>query len=221
MCLLNFFQIKHSVFLQTLYRDNWIWKVKGLVWEVANTGRSYPSKYQNVTEVNLIFCDKEHSISSKFYYLEPGIYLSITDMVESMNTLNQARHIEICITVQMSRTTQKDEIYLANEGSGLAFFTTDLGHFFESNVGKEVGVMLRRKGPHKPGFAYSIVRIHSLVIYTGLIEYNIAVDTKNPLLHCFTYISKLKPGDIKTTGQDLNYQTFINLYLRPLLENFS
>ena len=140
-----------------------------------------------------------------------------------MNTLIQARHnhIEICITVKVSRTTQKDETYLANEGPGLAFFTTDLGHIFGINVGKEVGVMLRRKGSHKPDFAYGIVRIHSLVIYTGLIEYNIAVDTKIPLLHCFTSISKLKAGDIKTIGQHLNYQTFINLQLRPLLENFS
>ena len=116
---------------------------------------------------NLLFCDKKHSISSKFYYLEPGIYLSITELVETMNTLNQARHnhIEICITVKVSRTTQKDEIYFANEGSGFAFFTADLGHIFESNVGKEVGVMLRRKRPHKPDFVYGIVRIDSRDIH--------------------------------------------------------
>ena len=59
-------------------------------------------------------------------------------------------HSENCITVKVSRRTQKVEIYLANEGSGLAFFSTDLGHNFGSNVGNEFGVMLRGKGPHKP-----------------------------------------------------------------------
>ena len=40
---------------------------------------------------------------------------------------------------------QKTEIYLANEGSDLAFFSRDLGHIFSSIFGNEFGVMLRRK----------------------------------------------------------------------------
>ena len=84
-----------------------------------------------------------------------------------MNTLIEERHnhSENCITVKVSGRTQKVEIYLANEGCGLAFFSTDLGHFFGSIVGNEFGVMLRGKGPHKPEFNYDIVRIHSLMIY--------------------------------------------------------
>ena len=128
-----------------------------------------------------------------------------------MNTLIQERHnhSENCVTVKMSRRTQKVEIYLANEGSGLAFFSTDLGHIFGSNVGNEFGVMLRGKGPHKPEFAYDIVRIHSLIIYTDLIEYNIVGHTKAPLLRCFPLISQLKSGDIITTGLYMNYWTDI------------
>ena len=79
------------------------------------------------------------------------------------------------------------EIYLADEGSGLAFFSTDLGRIFGSNVGYEFGVMLRGKGPHKPEFPHDIVRIHSLMIYTDLIEYNTVRDTKTPLLRCFPF----------------------------------
>ena len=106
-----------------------------------------------------------------------------------MNILIQERHnhSENCIKVKVSRRTQKNEIYLANEGSGLAFFSTGLGHLFGSNVGNEFSVMLRGKGPHKPEFAYDIVRIHSLMIYTDLIEYNIVGDTKAPLLRCFPF----------------------------------
>ena len=88
-----------------------------------------------------------------------------------MNTLIQERHYhsESCITVKVSRRTQKVEIYIANEGSRLAFFIRDLGNFFGSNVGNEFGMMLRANGPHEPEFAYDIVRIHSLMIYTDLI----------------------------------------------------
>ena len=59
----------------------------------------------------------------------------------------------------MSRRTHKVETYLANEGSGLAFSTTDLGHILRSN---EFGVMLRGIGPQKLEFAYDIVRIQDI-----------------------------------------------------------
>ena len=103
-------------------------------WEVASSEISYPSMYQNVmcTEKKYIFFDKKLSKSSEFRYLEPGLYPSIADIVEVMNILNQERHnhSENCIKGKMSRRMQKVEIFLANEGSGLAFFSTDLGHVF-------------------------------------------------------------------------------------------
>ena len=177
--------------------------------------------YQNVTEGIFMFFDKKLSKSSAFYYLEPGLYPSVTGIVEAMNTLIQEthNHSKNCITVKVSRGMQKVEIYLADEGSGLAFFITDLGHIFGSNVGIEFGVMLRGKGPHKPEFAYDIVRIHSLMIYTDLIEYNIVGDPKASLRRCFPFILKLKSRGIITTGQYMNYPLFSNLQFRPLLKN--
>ena len=134
--------------------------------------------------------------------MEPGLYTSITDIVEAMNTLIQERnnHNETCITVMASRRTQKVVIILANDFSGLAICSTDLGHIFRNNVGNQFGVLMKRKGPHEPQFAYDIVRIHSLMIYSNLVEYSIVGDTKAPLLRCFPFISKLKGGGIITTG---------------------
>ena len=138
-----------------------------------------------------------------------------------MNTLIQERnnHNETCITVKVSRRSQKVVIILANDSSGLAFCSTDLGHIFGNNVGNQFGVLMKGKGPHEPQFAYDIVRIHSLMIYSDLVEYSIVGDTKAPLLRCFPFISKLKGGDIITTAQYMNYQTFSNLQFRPLLKN--
>ena len=138
-----------------------------------------------------------------------------------MNTLIQERNnrIEICITVKVSRISQKVVKILANDTSGLAFCSTDLGHICGNNVGNEFGVLMIGKGPHEPQFAYDIVRILSLMIYSDPVEYRIVGDTKTPLLRCFPFISKLKGGDIITTGQYMNYQTFSNLQFRPLLKN--
>ena len=96
---------------------------------------------------------------------------------------------------------------------------TDLGHIFGNNVGNQFGVLMKGKGPHETQFAYVIVRIHSLMIYSIPVEYSIVRDTNTPLLRCFPFISMLKGGDIITTGQYMNYQTFSNLQFRPLLKN--
>ena len=111
--------------------------------------------YQKITEGKLKFFDEKLSKSTSTYNLEPGLYTSIADIVEAMNGFIQERnnHNETCITVKVSRRTQKVVIMLANDTSGLAYCSTDLGHIFSNNVGNEFGVLMIGKGPHEPEFA--------------------------------------------------------------------
>ena len=105
--------------------------------DVAISEISYTSMYQNVTEGKFKFLEEKLSKSTWTHNLEPGLYTSITDIVEAMNTLIQERnnHIETCITVKVSRRTQKVVIMIANDTSGLAFCSIDLSHIFGSKVG--------------------------------------------------------------------------------------
>ena len=153
-------------------------------WEVAISEISYPSMYQNVTEGKFMVYDEKLSKTTGAYYLEPGLYSSIADIVEAMNTLIQERnnHRDTCITIKVSRVTQKVKVYLANEKSSLAIFSTDLGHIFGGDVRNDLGILMSGKGPHEPIFAYDIVRLHSLIICTDILEYNIVGDTKVLLL---------------------------------------
>ena len=188
-----------------------IWTIHSLFYKLSTwareSGRSMEGR--NFKDILPIIVPKNYrgkahvltrklSNSSKFYYKEPGFYPSNTDFVETLNTRMQERHnqTESCITVRVSRRTQKVNNYLADEGSGLAFFKTDLRHIFGDIVGFENGVMLRGAGPYKPEFAYDIVRINSLNIYTDLIESNIVGDTKAPFVCCFPFKSKLKDGTL-------------------------
>ena len=189
--------------------------------EVAISKICYPSMYQNIAEVSFKFFDEKLSNSTSTYNLEPGLKYSIADIVEAMNMLIREKnnHNETCITVKVSGRTQKVVIMLANDASGLAFCGTGLGHIFGNNVRSEFRVLMIGRGLHEPKFAYDIVRINSLMIYSGLVEYNFVGDTKAPLLGYFPFISKLKGGDILTTRQYMNYQTFSKLQFRPLLKN--
>ena len=116
-------------------------------WQVAVSEISYPSMYRNITERKLNFFDEKLSKSTSTYNLQPGLYTSITDIVEAINRFIQERNNsnESCITVKVSRRTQKVVIMLANDTSGLAFCSTDLGHIFGNNVGNEFGVLMIRK----------------------------------------------------------------------------
>ena len=124
-------------------------------WKVATPEISYQSMYQNITEGRFKFFDEKFSKSTSTCNLDPGLYTSITDIVEAMNRLIQEgnNHNETCITVKVSRRTQKVIILLANDTSGLAFGSTDLGHIFGNNVGNEFGVLMIGKDPHEPEFA--------------------------------------------------------------------
>ena len=152
MHLHNFFQTIHSALLQICHQNNCIWNLNGRLQFPKNLTHQCTKKSLSK---NSCFRFKKISSSSQNHYLKPGLYPSLTNFVEAMNTLIQERHnhSESCITVKVSRRTQKVEINHANEGFRLSFFRTNLGHFFRSNVSDEFGVILRRKGPHKPEFA--------------------------------------------------------------------
>ena len=121
--------------------------------------------------------------------LEPVLYTSITDIVEALNTLIQVRnnHNETCIAVKVSRRTQKVVAVLANDTSGLAFCSTDLGHVFGNNVRNEFGVLMIGKGTDVPEFVYDIVRIYSLMTYSDPLECIIVGDTKVLFLRAQTH----------------------------------
>ena len=138
------------------------------------------------------------------------------ELIQSEN-FESIDHSESCITVKVSPKTQKIEICLANEVSVWRFFSTEQRVICRGNVGNELAVMLKRKGPHIPEFAHDIVCIHFLMIDTGLIKDSFVGDTKFPVLRCFRFISELKAGHNTIFGQYMSYLTFSNLQFRQLL----
>ena len=97
--------------------------------------------------------------------------------------------------------------------------SADLSNIFGCDLEQnQTGVIMKEKGPHYPQYFYEIIRINSLMIYSDIIEYNIVGDTKTPLLRCIPFISKVKNGDIISTGQYMNYQSFTNVQFKQLIK---
>ena len=80
-----------------------------------------------------MFLDTNLQNWSKFHILERSHYLFSRGVTIAMNTTVELRHnwTESCLAVEVSRTTQKVEIYLANVQSGVAFFNIDIARFWE------------------------------------------------------------------------------------------
>ena len=133
----------------------------------CNFGKMQPINVPKRYRRKIFVFDTKISNSSDYFYLEPGLYHSITNIVEAITTLVQERHnhTEIYFAVKLSQTMQKVDFHLADERSGLAFSSMDLGHIFGSNVCNDFGVLFRGKRLQNPVFAYDLVHSHSLIIY--------------------------------------------------------
>ena len=114
--------------------------------EVVTSEISYRSMYQKFFEETFMFVDRKVSSLSDFYYVEPGFYPSITDDVEAIIILIQERHNDPdgCIRIEVSCRTQKVQIYLAKQKSGLAFFSADLKTPSEANLATKVSDVDRK-----------------------------------------------------------------------------
>ena len=199
-------------------------------WEVAISEISYPFLYQNVTEGKFTFVDGRESSEGKRKIvpmnIEPGLYPSIVDIVVAMNNKTRERlGVQVFeyngIYVSVDKITQKKfAVQLPERQSVFRIQSADLSHFFGCDLEQnQTGVIMKGKGPHYPQYSYDIIKKYSLMIYSDILEYNIVGDTKIPLLRCIPYISKVKSRDIISTGQYMNYQSFINLQFKKLLKN--
>ena len=150
-------------------------------------------------------------------HIEPGLYPSIVDIVIALNDKNRkgigAQKYEYNeIYVSVDKITQKIAIHLPEDHSVFIIQNADLCNIFGCDLEQnQTGVIMKEKRPHYPQYSYDIMRKDSLVIYSDIIECNIVGDTKTPLLRCTPFISKLKNGDILSTGQYMNYQSFTYL----------
>ena len=165
---------------------------------------------------------KQHRIQNHYYPLDPGLYPSISDIVNEMNKRFQERenYESTPITLHVNKITQRISLSLPIKNSLRVIFSADLCHVFrceEAVYG--MGVFMSGAGPHFPKFPYDILRIHALMIYSDVVEYNIVGDTKAAFLQSIPFISKVKNGDIISTGQYMNYQNFPNIHFKKILRN--
>ena len=144
-------------------------------WEVAITELSYPSLYQNITEGKFFYLDEATPDTKPldYYALHSGLYPSNSDVVNEMHRKIQEREMyeKTPIKLHFNKITQRISLSPPNQNSLLVIFSADLCHAFaceEAVYG--MGVFMNGAGPHFPKFPYDTVRIHTLKIYSDIVE---------------------------------------------------
>ena len=131
-------------------------------WEIAITELSYPSLYQNITEGKFFYLDEAtpDTKPSDYYTLDPGLYPSISDIVNEKQRKSQERekNEKTPIKLHVNKITQRISLSLPNQNSLLVIFSVNLFHVFGCEEAV-YGVFMSGAGPHFPKFPYDIVRI--------------------------------------------------------------
>ena len=156
MHLLNFFQTIYWDLLQIFYQSKSIWKVNGRLQFQKKSTHQCTKMLRMVT---LCFMAKRFQIHQNCFTWNLVFTLSLRILMKSWPFSFRKDKIKAKTVSKLKclRERKKLSFTLQMKALVLHFFRTDLGHIFGSNVGNELGVMLRGKGPHKPEFAYDIV----------------------------------------------------------------
>lgn len=191
-------------------------------WEVALLEITYPALYNNITDGKFWYVPqsptsnkRKNEASSEPVSILPGLYLSLDEIFQSVNDALRLRNRQSAdLKWKVDSITRHCEIELASENSQLVFGSQDLC----SILGFSKGVWFNSKGPHKSEFPIDILRFHSVMVYTDIVEFSIIGDTKAPILRCFPFINKIQRDSISITKYT-NYVSFDNLQFRRLLKN--
>ena len=96
------------------------------------------------------------------------------------------------VFLSVDKITQKIAIHLPEDQSVFIIRSADLSQVFGWDIEQnQTGVIMKVKGPHYSQYSYDIIGIHSLMINSDIIEYNLVGDTKTPLLCCIPFIFKV------------------------------
>ena len=198
-------------------------------WEVAFLEITYPALYNNITEGKFWYVPQRNTSkkrnneetrealneSYESVTILPGMFLSLDEIFQSMNDALRLRNRQsVELKWKVDSITRHCEIELASDKSQLVFASQDLC----SILGFSQSVWFSSKRPHRSEFPIDILRFHSVMVYTDIVEFSIIGDTKAPILRCSPFINKIQRDAISVTEYS-NHVSFHNLQFRRLLKN--
>ncbi|MEN0051323.1 MAG: hypothetical protein AAF806_29935 [Bacteroidota bacterium] len=190
-------------------------------WEVALSEITYPCLYYNVSDgkfkFNMDITDTDAKTELK---IPEGMYYSIQEVIAAMNEAIIDRYDDknnrVPISITYSGKDYKLKLKLRDKLNLLNLTGADLAHI----LGFKQNGMLEgmEKLEWESDYPADIMRFHSIMVYTDIIEHGIVGDVKAPILRSFSHIPKLRGLEVSPT-QFVKTEVFNNLQLRKMLKH--
>ena len=182
-------------------------------WEVALLEISYPTNYHNITDGRYTIEDTKADVRL-FGRISAGIYHSVTEIIERIHEnsvlLWHNKKEPFMIEWEILRESKK-LLFRMQRGIRMKFTSDDISQVLGFTKDQWITNVVVSSYP------INIPRIHSIMLYTDIVEYSIVGDVKVPLLRSFPFTAKFKQ-DIAPI-QYMSYMSFDNLQFRRLLKN--
>ena len=204
-------------------------------WEVAMLDLSHPTSFKNITEGQ--YGVSSNKLAGPMYYqnLTAGSYQSVGQILDVIHMEIKAlyksefglENINF-FTYRQNDVTRRVEIKIHEPGGHLVFRSADLQAVLgytaleSENAIAEVVVPESDKVPGHPdpsrdgwivgSYPSDIQRLHTIMLYTDIIEHQIVGDTTAPLLRVVPLTSRMKNNELSKTEDS---QT-VHLFTEPL-----
>ena len=184
-------------------------------WEVALAEISYPALYNNINDGKFTFVYKRVVSGNKLwdhetFNLPPGMYNSVDKIIQTIDEASRKVRPKNNMTMQAS----------VMDSSGLVELTLEKHQAFviqSEDLSSVLGIPINLPVPfghpttHIGKFPVDFTRIHSVMVYTDIVEHDIVGDTKAPLLRSFPFSHKTD-----SSHSSMSCTTFDRLQFRRL-----
>ena len=186
-------------------------------WEVALMEIAHPTWYFNVSQGK--FWYRPHKESAIFEItIRKGLYKNIESvLIEMINAITYeekmwGEQVSNSLQMKVDSFTKKILFEFSHDSAVLNLASLDLANILGFSSTCLIPGTLKES--HLP---YDVQRIHTIMVYTNLIEHGIIGDTKAPILRTFPLIPRFKDNAL-AINQHMNYQSFPNLQFKKILK---
>ena len=189
-------------------------------WEVALMEVGYSTWINNVTTGSFRYVSKiqnddniEYSTELKDYSIPSGFYRSTSELFDAMK--NEARKAEDppLPLMTVDPFDQRVQFTWKSSESVLNLASADIANMLGFPSPCIVPAAIK-----KSPLPADLVRMHSIMMYTDIVEHGIIGNAMAPLLRCFPIRQKLR-NNIAEVNQSMEFISFSQLQFRRVLKN--
>lgn len=193
-------------------------------WEVALMEIGYPSWYNNINEGLIRYKANIAAEGFMEFRLKKGLYRSVYDVtkaitegIEENEQTENPNDKEPGLVITQDPFSGKMLFHFAAKAQDMKS-TIHLASYDVANILGFPSPALIPSSVKESMLPADIQRIHSIMVYTDIIEHSLIGDVKAPILRCFPMTTKMRKGYLELT-QFMNYQTFEKLQFRKVLKS--